>query len=136
MDQQEQPDPAPEKLSKPAGEPSPGSLRVEVAIDRWQRELLDLSRNNRLLYFQAGQGRRGQGGVPIAQPLPPELFDRLANREKRQTIAHPPAQPALTLELAPFAEEALTPQPPPPAAGERETNGRPPSSTQEDAATR
>ena len=63
-----------------------GQMRVEAAIDRWQRELLDLSRNNRLLYFQTGPGRRGQSGVRIEQPAPGELFDRLANHERRQTI--------------------------------------------------
>jgi Protein of unknown function (DUF4011) len=69
-----------------------GDARVSAAIDRWQRELLDLSRNNRLLYFQAGSGRRGQGGVEIAQPAPADLFDRLANRERPQTIARPVAE--------------------------------------------
>src|SRR5437764_12440265 len=59
----------------------PGTARVLAAIERWQRELLDLSRNNRLLYFQPGRA-----GVTIAQPAPSELFDRLANRERRQTI--------------------------------------------------
>ncbi|HZO24564.1 MAG TPA: DUF4011 domain-containing protein [Chloroflexota bacterium] len=100
VEQREQPDSAPASPSGPADEPSPGSPRVEAAIARWQRELLDLSRNNRLLYFQAGRGRRGQGGVPIAQPTPPELFDRLANREKRQTISRPSTDQQLTIELA------------------------------------
>ena len=107
--QQERPDPAPASSSGPADEPSPGSPRVEAALDRWQRELLDLSRNNRLLYFQAGRGRRGQGGVPIAQPTPPELFDRLANREKRQTIARPSTDQQLTLELEPDTGSAPHP---------------------------
>src|SRR3954454_3003408 len=100
-----------------------GDDRVQAAIDRWQRELLDLSRNNRLLYFQAGAGRRGQGGVRIAEPAPTELFERLANREHRQTIARPPAT----------AQEPLTRHPPRPREGEGEgepTRSLLPSSSQ------
>src|SRR5215212_9102377 len=105
VEQLEQPEPALEAPSESADEPAPGPSRVEGAIDRWQRELLDLSRNNRLLYFQSGQGRRGQGGVPIVEPTPVELFDRLANRERRQTIAKPPPAPQSPI---PTAEEGET----------------------------
>ncbi|MGE3267784.1 MAG: DUF4011 domain-containing protein, partial [Chloroflexota bacterium] len=83
-----------------SGQPelAPVGTRVAAAIERWQRELLDLSRNNRLLHFQAS-GRRGQGGVQVAAPTPAELFDRLANKERRQTIARPAIQQPLTLDL-------------------------------------
>ena len=98
-----------------------GDDRVQAAIDRWQHELLDLSRNNRLLYFQAGAGRRGQGGVRIAEPAPTELFERLANREHRQIIARPPAT----------AQEPLTRQSPLAREGEGEpTRSLLPSSSQ------
>src|SRR5437763_2870614 len=69
----------------------PGTARVLTTSERWQRELLDLSRNNRLLYFQPGRA-----GVAIAHPTPSELFDRLANRERRQTIARPGEQSAVS----------------------------------------
>jgi hypothetical protein len=81
------------------GQPDQGRQRVEAAIDRWQRELLDLSRNNRLLYLQTGRGRRGQSGVSIAEPSPPEVFDRLANRERRQTVVRPAEAVQVTVDI-------------------------------------
>jgi very-short-patch-repair endonuclease len=74
-------EPADGSASAEPSEHVPGTPRVLAAIERWQRELLDLSRNNRLLYFQPGRA-----GLAITQPGPAELFDRLANRERRQTI--------------------------------------------------
>jgi very-short-patch-repair endonuclease len=103
MEQPEQPDATLAWLEEQPDAPDPELARVEAAIDRWQRELLDLSRSNRLLYFQVlggpGPGRRGQGGIAIVQPAPPELFERLANHERRQTIAGS-AEPAVPAEPA------------------------------------
>src|SRR6266540_4475363 len=84
-------EPAEGAVSARTSLPTAGTERVLAAIDRWQRELLDLSRNNRLLYF-----RPDRGAVAIAEPTPCELFDRLANRERRQTIARPAPEPVLT----------------------------------------
>ncbi|MCC7369528.1 MAG: DUF4011 domain-containing protein [Chloroflexi bacterium] len=103
----------------PAGAGAPPAstsptAHVSTAIDRWQRELLDLSRNNRLLHFQpagGGGGRSGQRGVPVAQPAAAELFDRLANRERKQTIARPPVAAQQPLDLTDTVEDAPHPQP-------------------------
>lgn len=47
--------------------------RVRQQLDAWRRNLINLTRNNRLLYLKASVG------LQIDSPAPQELFDRLDN---------------------------------------------------------
>src|SRR3954447_8079867 len=60
--------------------------RVEMALNRWQAELLDLTKANRLLYF-----RPGSGALPLIHPLAPVLFDGLTIQEHAYTFYRPAA---------------------------------------------
>lgn len=59
--------------------PAPPALtsRVAQALSKWQSELLDLSKANRLLYF-----RPGSGALALSDPEPESLFDGLVNGER------------------------------------------------------
>lgn len=80
--------------------PSGGGLHVDDAIKRWQTELLDLTKSNRLLYFKPRSG-----ALQLSHPDAALLFDGLAN--KRETFEHfrPPEEEVP--EGAPSEEEQL-----------------------------
>lgn len=60
---------------------SASRLHVDNAIKRWQTELLDLTKSNRLLDFKPGSG-----ALPLSHPGAELLFDGLTN--KREMFEH------------------------------------------------
>ena len=75
--------------------PASQSKNVNDAIKRWQTELLDLTKSNRLLYFKPRSG-----ALPLSYPDPAILFDGLVNKSQEFTFYRLPEDEA---------EEASTP---------------------------
>ena len=62
-----------------------GTDRVDAALQHWQMELLDLTRNNRLLHV----GPRSSGFVRIMQPDINRLYDLLTGTTRKFTFYRP-----------------------------------------------
>lgn len=75
-----------------------GLRAVREALDHWKRELLDLSRRNKLLYFHTARGIR----IPITSPLLTDLYRRLILDEKPLKFPQPLDE---TIEDAEVSEE-------------------------------
>ncbi|MCC6626894.1 MAG: DUF3320 domain-containing protein [Chloroflexi bacterium] len=84
-------------MSTDAATSQPPSRRsrdgVAAALARWQAELLDLSRRNRLLYLTPGRGV-----LSLTHPTPDTLFEGLENQERRFRIYAPPDAVVTTAE--------------------------------------
>lgn len=88
-----------DRLVRP-GEPAAGVAdipRTQVTIERWQAELLDLSKANRLLHFKPGRGV-----LTLNYPGPDLLFARLVNQGRSFTFyqANEDAEPTEAEQLA------------------------------------
>ena len=93
--------------------PMADNARVDQAIKRWQEELLDLTRRNRLLYFKPSSG-----ALALTHPDVENLFDSLANKSRgfqfyrlpeRDEEAIPAADEQLHLLLTDDAQESAPP---------------------------
>ena len=66
--------------------PNNFSDRINQRINEWKQRLIDLTRRNKLLYFQPGKGP----ALTIEQPSAETIFDQIYKKEKSWRFWLPP----------------------------------------------
>lgn len=79
---------------------------VEDKLNEWKRQLLDLSKRNRLLHFRETKRQT----LRVQLPEPGVVFERVALLEKPLTVVGLDQQAMLDLDGAPVEDAAVAPQ--------------------------